>query len=247
MDDTTDNTTDNAAGSGGDEASGHGSGGATTRAGASAYGSAREPEEWTTEDDAPANGSMAEERVDDPPAAEPAARTDDAARTDERAEPEAADADTERAADEQARREAEEESRRKAEEFAAEHDPANHDIAAGEEFRQDGDWTAEDTGGPQVWDSEGALVDGSGPGVAAAGDGGGRRVSALEEVRDGGYGIGSAAPIDDGAMPLGHPVKAWEDTKTFVTQDHPGYGDADPHVWFLDAAAAHNAGFSPTD
>lgn len=231
MDDTTDNTTDNATdnatGSGGDETSGHGSGGATTRAGASAYGSARKPEEWTTEDDAPTNGSMAEERVDDAPAAEPAAR----------------------AADEQARREAEEESRRKAEEFAAEHDPANHDIAAGEEFRQDGDWTAEDTGGPQVWDSEGALVDGSGPGVATAGaaggDGGGRRVSALEEVRDGGYGIGSAAPIDDGAMPLGHPVKAWEDTKTFVTQDHPGYGDADPHVWFLDAAAAHNAGFSP--
>ena len=30
----------------------------------------------------------------------------------------------------------------------------------------------------------------------------------LVEVVDGGYGWGSAAPVWDGAMPLGHPVKA---------------------------------------
>ena len=35
---------------------------------------------------------------------------------------------------------------------------------------------------------------------------------------------GSAAPIDGGAVPLGHPVKAWEDTKTFVAPDHAKYG-----------------------
>ncbi|WP_462287623.1 sunset domain-containing protein [Nostocoides sp.] len=51
--------------------------------------------------------------------------------------------------------------------------------------------------------------------------------------------------MDDGALPLGHAVKAWEDTKTFMTQDHPGYGGADPHVWFLDTGAAERAGFSP--
>ena len=39
-----------------------------------------------------------------------------------------------------------------------------HDVAAGEEFRQEGDWTADDAGGPQVWDSEGHLVEGSTPG-----------------------------------------------------------------------------------
>ena len=74
-----------------------------------------------------------------------------------------------------------------------------------------------------------------------------RRTSALEEVRDGGYGVGSAAIIDDGAIPLGHPVKAWEDTKTFVTPDHPTYGHADPHLWFTDADAAQKAGFRGVD
>ena len=73
----------------------------------------------------------------------------------------------------------------------------------------------------------------------------GRRVSALDEVRDGGYGVGSAAPIADGAIPLGHRVKAWEDTKTFVAPGHPIYDDPDPHVWFTDEAAARRAGFRP--
>ncbi len=48
-----------------------------------------------------------------------------------------------------------EERQKTAEEFAREHDPEQHDVAAGEEFRQGGDWTADDAGGPQVWDSEG--------------------------------------------------------------------------------------------
>lgn len=155
-------------------------------------------------------------------------------------------------------RDDEEERRKSAEEFAREHDPANHDISAGEEFRQEGDWTADEAGGPQVWDADGNLVEGSTSGVPggsneqsnhdnsdAAADS--RRTSALEEVRDGGYGVGSAAIIDDGATPLGHPVQAWEDTRTFVTPNHPSYGNADPHLWFTDADAAQKAGFRHVD
>ena len=169
---------------------------------------------------------------------------------------------------------ADEDRQKTAEEFAREHDPENHDVTAGEEFRQEGDWTADDAGGPQVWDSEGHLVEGSTPGEPessrsesspsesgqsasgqseAQGDqspeasDGGPRTSSLDEIRDGGYGVGSAAPIDDGAVPLGHPVKAWEDTKTFVAPDHEKYDEAEPHVWFADEHAAQRAGFRPVD
>jgi hypothetical protein len=169
------------------------------------------------------------------------------------------------------------------------------------EFRQPGDWVAED-GGVEVQTAEDAtalrggptvLPDGSvagpdageaeqsggeaqeGGGEAQEGDGeaqeGGdwqhdeaaegesaseqdeadhgwtRRVSDLDEVRDGGYGVGSAATFEDRAMPLGHPVKAWEDTKTFVDESHPSYGDAEPHVWFSDPEAAERAGFRRVD
>jgi hypothetical protein len=188
-------------------------------------------------------------------------------------------------------RRSDEERQRAAEDFAREHDPEQHDVAAGEEFRQPGDWTADDAGGPQVWDSEGNLVEGSAPGGAGTGSQGasgdqsapnqkptstptsqvsvnetstgptsaeqgsgddqpttgGRRTSELAEVRDGGYGVGSAAPLDDGALPLGHPVKAWEDTKTFVTPEHEKYHEAEPHVWFTDAEAAQRAGFRHID
>ncbi len=158
-----------------------------------------------------------------------------------------------------------------AEEFAREHDPEQHDVAAGEEFRQRGDWTADEAGGPQVFDAGGKLVEGSAPGhsdsrpsdsgssESDAGSTGqqegrsgdatddGRRTSSLDEIRDGGYGVGSAATIEDGAVPLGHPVKAWEDTKTFVSPEHEKYGEAEPHVWFADTHAAQRAGFSPVD
>lgn len=60
-----------------------------------------------------------------------------------------------------------EDRQKSAEEFAREHDPAQHDVSAGEEFRQSGDWTADEAGGPQVWDAEGNLVEGS-----ATGEGG---------------------------------------------------------------------------
>lgn len=190
---------------------------------------------------------------------------------------------TDETADAEIQQQESEERQQAAEEFAAEHDPANHDLSAGEEFRQRGDWTADKAGEPQVWDSDGNLVEGSesagtlSPGDVAdadadagthagedagdaAGDGAaeaastqgdaapdGRRVSELEEVVDGGYSVGSAAPIEDGAMPLGHPVKAWNDTMTFLAPGAPGYVGADPHVWFTDAQAAQNAGFGPAN
>lgn len=149
----------------------------------------------------------------------------------------------------------EEERRRSAEEFAREHDPETHDIDAGADLRQRGDWTADESGGPQVWDADGNLVEGHDPAHPEAGgsssadtaggsDGSaGPRTSELDEVRDGGYSVGSAAPLDDGAVPLGHPVKAWEDTKTYVQPGEQGYGDHNPDVWFTDTGAAERAGF----
>ncbi len=181
---------------------------------------------------------------------------------------------------EEDRRATDEERQKTAEEFDREHDPEQHDVAAGEEFRQDGDWTADDAGGPQVWDNEGNLVEGSAPGQSDSGSSAtesdsratesdsagsessstgspadrssastddGPRTSSLDEIRDGGYGVGSAATIDDGAVPLGHPVKAWEDTKTYVTPEQATYGEAEPHLWFADEHAAQRAGFRPVD
>ncbi len=70
-----------------------------------------------------------------------------------------------------------------------------------------------------------------------------RRISGLDEVVDGGYGIGSAAPIDDRAQPLGHPVKGFHETRTFVAPEAEGYDDAEPDVWFYDEDSARRAGF----
>lgn len=75
----------------------------------------------------------------------------------------------------------------------------------------------------------------------------GRRISALFELRDGGFGVGSAAPIEDGAQPLDHPVQAYRDTMTFREPGVPGYDSAEPDVWFYDASAAERSGFRPAD
>jgi hypothetical protein len=71
----------------------------------------------------------------------------------------------------------------------------------------------------------------------------GRRVSGFEELRDGGFGVGSAAPLDDGAQPLDHPVAAYRDTMTYRVPGDAGYDSAEPHVWFYDEAAAERSGF----
>ena len=71
----------------------------------------------------------------------------------------------------------------------------------------------------------------------------GRRVSEFHELRDGGFGVGSAAPLEDGAQPLDHPVQARRDTMTFVLPGDPGYDSAEPDVWFYDEGAAERNGF----
>ena len=70
-----------------------------------------------------------------------------------------------------------------------------------------------------------------------------RRVSGYDEVRDGGYGVGSAAPIEDGAQPLGHAVKGIRGSGTYLTPGSQGYEDVEPDVWFYDEQAARNAGY----
>ncbi|WP_347352417.1 hypothetical protein [Intrasporangium sp.] len=72
-----------------------------------------------------------------------------------------------------------------------------------------------------------------------------RRVSTLAEVRDGGYGLGSAAPIADGAQPLGHAVKAVRATGTYLVPGCPGYDEAAPDVWFYDERVAYRVGYRP--
>lgn len=63
----------------------------------------------------------------------------------------------------------EEAKRASAEEFGRQHDPAKHDIAAGEESRQRGDWTADEPDG-RVWDAEGNLVEATSIGQPADGE-----------------------------------------------------------------------------
>ncbi len=72
-----------------------------------------------------------------------------------------------------------------------------------------------------------------------------RRISSFDEVRDGGFGIGSASPLDDGAQPLGHAVKGFRDSSTFLAPGGPGYDEAEPDVWFFNEEAARRAGFTP--
>ncbi|NUO36620.1 MAG: hypothetical protein HOQ27_16370 [Dermatophilaceae bacterium] len=72
----------------------------------------------------------------------------------------------------------------------------------------------------------------------------GRRVSEFDEVVDGGFGLGSAAPIDDGAQPLGHAIKGTREGATFLGPDDEGYDDAEPDVWFYNEEAARRAGFT---
>ena len=70
-----------------------------------------------------------------------------------------------------------------------------------------------------------------------------REVSTIEEVVDGGYGWGSAAPVWDGAMPLGHPVKA---NRAWMQCQAPGdqwYDQIHVDVWFTDVDTAQRFGF----
>lgn len=75
----------------------------------------------------------------------------------------------------------------------------------------------------------------------------GRRVSGFLELRDGGFGVGSAAPIEGGAQPLDHPVQAYRDTMTFWAPGDAGYDSEEPDVWFYDEGAAERSGFHRSD
>ncbi len=75
----------------------------------------------------------------------------------------------------------------------------------------------------------------------------GRSVSDFDEIRDGGFGVGSAAPLEDGRQPMGHPVAAYRDTMSFRTPGDPGYDETEPDVWFYDEAAAERSGFHRAD
>ncbi len=70
-----------------------------------------------------------------------------------------------------------------------------------------------------------------------------RRISDSHELRDGGFGVGSAAPLDDGGQPLDHPVQGHRSSMTFDLPGDPGYDTSEPDVWFHDQAAAERSGF----
>jgi len=72
----------------------------------------------------------------------------------------------------------------------------------------------------------------------------GRRISDFTELRDGGFGVGSAAPLADGAQPLDHPVQAYRDTMSYRVPGDSGYDSTEPDVWFYDESAAERSGFS---
>ena len=99
------------------------------------------------------------------------------------------------------------------------------------------DGTADDTADDTVDDTADDTDSAEEPAAS------GRRVSGFDEVVDGGFGLGSAAPIADGAQPLGHAVKGRRDGTTFVGPDDAGYDDVEPDVWFYSEEAARRAGF----
>ena len=74
--------------------------------------------------------------------------------------------------------------------------------------------------------------------------GAGRRTSEFWEVHDGGFGMGSAAPLPDRAMPLGHAVQAYRDTMTYRSPGMSGYDSVEPDVWFYNDEVAEQCGFT---
>jgi hypothetical protein len=63
-------------------------------------------------------------------------------------------------------------------------------------------------------------------------------------VWDGGFGVGSAAPNDDGCMPLGHPIKAvYAFGGVYQVPGSDWYDVTTPDVWFISEDAAQAAGF----
>jgi hypothetical protein len=67
------------------------------------------------------------------------------------------------------------------------------------------------------------------------------------EVRESGYGTGSAVSRRGAAGPEGWTVKGNADSLLFYTEDAPGYGRAAADVWFDSEDAATAAGFTRWD
>jgi hypothetical protein len=114
----------------------------------------------------------------------------------------------------------------------------------------DADWSVPDLSGTEgVADSrrdeDGAHLGHQSDSGSAFGTLRERRISSYEEVRDGGYGMGSAATIKDGAQPLGHAIKGVRGSGTYLTPGSQGYDDAEPDVWFYDEQSARKAGYRP--
>lgn len=63
------------------------------------------------------------------------------------------------------------------------------------------------------------------------------------EVRDGGWSVGSAAPIEDGCQPLGHPIKGVFALGIYQVPGSDWYEATVADVWFTDENAAQRAGF----
>ena len=62
-------------------------------------------------------------------------------------------------------------------------------------------------------------------------------------IVDGGWSVGSAAPIADGCMPLGHPIKGVFVLGIYQVPGSDWYADTVADVWFSVEGAAQNAGF----
>ncbi|MEO6790205.1 MAG: hypothetical protein ABI249_08085, partial [Ornithinibacter sp.] len=92
-------------------------------------------------------------------------------------------------------------------------------------------------------DADSSAAEAGSSGADSVEEAAGRRISSFTELRDGGFGVGSAAPMEDRAQPLDHPVQAYRDTMTFRAPGDPGYDSTEPDVWFYDEGAAERSGF----
>lgn len=70
-----------------------------------------------------------------------------------------------------------------------------------------------------------------------------RETSSFEEVRDGGYGVGSAAPVWDRVMPLGHPIKGTTHHMEYFVPGGQWYEQVVADVWFTDEETAVRFGY----
>ena len=70
-----------------------------------------------------------------------------------------------------------------------------------------------------------------------------RRISDFHELRDGGFGVGSAAPLDDGVQPLDHPVQGFRESMTFGLPGDPRLRHGRARRVVLRRGAAERSGF----